>query len=81
MPPFNSMGANEFIADVTHEGAVDFISGCDLWPFAEMNIWYHTLNCGYMTAFAGETDFPCLTDARVGGWPLLCAAYCSSTRG
>jgi hypothetical protein len=67
MPPFNSMGANEFIADVTHEGAVDFISGCDLWPFAEMNIWYHTLNCGYMTAFAGETDFPCLTDACVGG--------------
>jgi hypothetical protein len=67
MPKFNSMGANEFIADVTHDGAIDFISGCDLWPFAEMNIWYHTLNCGYMTAFAGETDFPCLTDACVGG--------------
>jgi hypothetical protein len=67
MPPFNSMGANEFIADVTHEGAIDFISGCDLWPFAELNIWYHTLNCGYRTAFAGETDFPCLTDACVGG--------------
>lgn len=67
IPPFNSMGANEFIADVTHEGLVDFISGCDLWPFAELNIWYHTLNCGYMTAFAGETDFPCLTDACVGG--------------
>jgi hypothetical protein len=67
MPPFNSMGANEFIADVTHEGVIDFISGCDLWPFAELNIWYHTLNCGYRTAFAGETDFPCLTDACVGG--------------
>lgn len=67
MPPFNSMGANEFIADVTHEGLVDFISGCDLWPFAELNIWYHTLNCGYRTAFAGETDFPCITDACVGG--------------
>lgn len=67
MPPFNSMGANEFIADVTHDGVIDFISGCDLWPFAELNIWYHTLNCGYKTAFAGETDFPCLTDACVGG--------------
>ncbi|MEG9436358.1 CehA/McbA family metallohydrolase [Edaphobacter sp. HDX4] len=67
MPPFNSMGANEFIADVTHEGKIDFISGCDLWPFAELNIWYHTLNCGYRTAFAGETDFPCLTDSCVGG--------------
>lgn len=67
IPPFNSMGANEFIADVTHPGLVDFISGCDLWPFAELNIWYHTMNCGFDTAFAGETDFPCLTDACVGG--------------
>lgn len=67
IPPFNSMGANEFIADVTHPGLIDFISGCDLWPFAELNIWYHTLNCGFDTAFAGETDFPCLTDHSVGG--------------
>jgi len=67
MPSFNSMGANEFIADVTHDSVIDFISGCDLWPFAELNIWYHTLNCGYGTAFAGETDFPCITDACVGG--------------
>ena len=67
MPPFDSMGANEFIADVTHDGLVDFISGCDTRPFAELNIWYHTLNCGYRTAFVGETDFPCLSDERVGG--------------
>ncbi|MBS1815237.1 MAG: CehA/McbA family metallohydrolase [Acidobacteria bacterium] len=67
MPPFNSSGANEYIVDVTQEGIIDFISGCDLWPFAEMNIWYHTLNCGFRTAFAGETDFPCLTDECVGG--------------
>ena len=67
VPPFNSMGANEFIADVTQPGIIDFISGCDLWPFAELNIWYHTMNCGFDTAFAGETDFPCLTDACVGG--------------
>ena len=67
MPPFDSMGANEYIADVTHEGLVAFISGCDTRPFAELNIWYHTLNCGYRTVFAGETDFPCLSDERVGG--------------
>lgn len=67
IPPFNSMGANEFIVDVTHPGVIDFISGCDLWPFAELNIWYHTLNCGFKTAFAGETDFPCITDECVGG--------------
>lgn len=67
IPPFDSMGANEFIADVTQPGLIDFISGCDLWPFAELNIWYHTMNCGFDTAFAGETDFPCLSDACVGG--------------
>jgi hypothetical protein len=67
IPPFDSMGANEYIADVTHEGLVAFISGCDTRPFAELNIWYHTLNCGFRTAFVGETDFPCLTDERVGG--------------
>jgi hypothetical protein len=67
IPPFDSSGANEFIADVTQERLVDFISGCDTRPFAELNIWYHTLNCGFRTAFVGETDFPCLTDERVGG--------------
>jgi len=67
MPRFDSSGANEYIADVTHENCVDFISGCDLWPFAELNIWYHTLNCGFRVSFAGETDFPCITDEHVGG--------------
>ena len=35
-------------------------------PFAELNIWYHTLNCGFRTTFTGETDFPCISDERVG---------------
>lgn len=67
IPPFDSMGANEYIADVTHEGLIAFVSGCDTRPFAELNIWYHTLNCGFRTTFVGETDFPCLSDERVGG--------------
>jgi hypothetical protein len=29
-------------------------------------MWYHTLNCGYRTRLSGETDFPCITDYRVG---------------
>jgi hypothetical protein len=66
MPPFDGIGANEFIVDVTHD-AVDFISALDT-PYAhELNIWYHTLNCGFRTRVAGETDFPCITDERVGG--------------
>ena len=66
MPPFNSIGANEYIVDVTHD-VVDFISAADT-PFVyELNIWYHTLNCGFRTRISGETDFPCITDARVGG--------------
>ena len=29
-------------------------------------MYYHTLNCGFKTRLSGETDFPCITDARVG---------------
>ena len=66
MPPFDGIGANEYVVDVTHD-AVDFISACDT-PYAhELNIWYHTLNCGYRARISGETDFPCISDERVGG--------------
>jgi hypothetical protein len=67
MPAFNSFGANEYLVDIAQGDFVDFISGCDLWPFAELNIWYHALNCGFRNSFAGETDFPCLSDEHVGG--------------
>jgi hypothetical protein len=65
-PLFNSIGANEYIVDVTHD-AVDFISAVDTPFLSELNIWYHTLNCGFTTRISGETDFPCITDGRVGG--------------
>jgi hypothetical protein len=77
VPPYNSIGANEYVVDVTHlvdgpDGievpAVDFISTGDTWPIAELNMWYHTLNCGFRTRISGETDFPCITGARVGVW-------------
>src|SRR4051794_39361828 len=32
----------------------------------ELNMWYHTLNCGYRTRISGETDFPCIYGERVG---------------
>jgi hypothetical protein len=66
VPAFDGIGANEFIVDVTHEGAVDFISAADTpYPW-ELSIWYHTLNVGFRTRISGETDFPCITDDRVG---------------
>jgi hypothetical protein len=65
VPAFDGIGANEYIVDVTHD-ACDFISAADT-PFAwEMNIWYHTLNCGFTTRISGETDFPCISGERVG---------------
>ena len=65
MPPFDGIGANEFIVSVT-EGLPDFISTVDT-PYAwELNIWYHTLNAGYRTRISGETDFPCIYDSKVG---------------
>ena len=65
VPPMNGIGANEYIVDVTHD-AVDFISAVDTPYVWELNIWYHTLNCGFRTKLSGETDFPCIFGQRVG---------------
>lgn len=66
IPPFDGIGANEYIVDVTHPNTVDFISAGDTPYIWELNIWYHTLNAGFRTRLSGETDFPCITDRRVG---------------
>jgi hypothetical protein len=75
VPPFDGIGANEYIVDVTHEvpgpdgrlvPAVDFISTVDTPYVWELNIWYHTLNVGFRTRISGETDFPCIYGERVG---------------
>ena len=65
MPAFDGIGANEYIVDVVHD-ACDFISAVDTPIIWELNIWYHTLNCGYETRISGETDFPCIYGERVG---------------
>jgi hypothetical protein len=66
MPGFDGIGANEYIVDVTYPNTVDFISTMDTpYPW-ELNIWYHTLNVGFRSRISGETDFPCITDERVG---------------
>ena len=75
IPPYDSIGANEYIVDVTHNvpgpdgelvPAVDFMSLVDTPPIWELNMWYHTLNCGFRTRVSGETDFPCIYGERVG---------------
>jgi hypothetical protein len=66
VPGFDGIGANEYIVDVTLPNAVDFISAVDTPYVWELNIWYHTLNLGFRTRIAGETDFPCIYDSRVG---------------
>jgi len=65
MPPFDSIGANDYIVTVT-AGLVDFISAVNTTPAAELNIWYHTLNAGFRTRISGETDWPCFYDQNVG---------------
>ena len=62
---FDSVGANEYIVTVAHD-AVDFLAVGDTPPLWELNIWYHTLNCGFRTRIIGESDFPCIYDERVG---------------
>jgi hypothetical protein len=75
VPPFDGIGADEYVADVTHEvegpdgkmvPAVDFLSLVDTPSVWELNIWYHTLNAGFRTRVSGETDFPCIYGERVG---------------
>lgn len=65
VPKFDGIGANEYVVDVVHD-AVDFISTVDTPAPWELNIWYHTLNCGYRCRISGETDFPCIYGERVG---------------
>jgi len=65
IPPFDGIGANEYIMAVTH-GVVDVLSTVDTpYPW-ELNIWYHALNLGYRTRISGETDFPCIYGEKVG---------------
>jgi hypothetical protein len=61
----DGIGANEYLVDVAH-GQCDFISTVDTPANWELNIWYHTLNCGYRCRISGETDFPCIYGERVG---------------
>ncbi len=75
VPPFNGIGANEYIMDVTHEvpgpdgklvPAVDFLSTVDTPYVWELNMWYQTLNVGFRTRISGETDYPCIYGEKVG---------------
>jgi hypothetical protein len=75
VPPFDGIGADEYIVDVTHElpgpdgkplPAVDFLSMVDTPYVWELNMWYQTLNVGYRTRISGETDFPCIYGEKVG---------------
>ncbi|MFO1020870.1 MAG: CehA/McbA family metallohydrolase [Planctomycetales bacterium] len=65
MPPFNGIGANEYIVTVAHD-VCDFISAVDTPAIWELNVWYHTLNCGFRCKISGETDFPCIYGEKVG---------------
>ncbi|MFO1095487.1 MAG: CehA/McbA family metallohydrolase [Planctomycetaceae bacterium] len=65
MPAFDGIGANEYIVTVAHD-ACDFISAVDTPAVWELNVWYHTNNCGYRAKISGETDFPCIYGERVG---------------
>lgn len=65
VPKMDWIGANEYIVTVAHD-AVDFFSAGDTPAPWELNMWYHTLNCGFKPRLSGETDYPCITDDRVG---------------
>jgi hypothetical protein len=65
LPKMDGIGANEYVVTVT-QNLVDFYSAGNTPAPWELNMWYHTLNCGFTTRLSGETDFPCIFDERVG---------------
>jgi len=65
LPKMDGIGANEYIVTVT-QGLIDFYSAGDTPPLWELNMWYHTLNCGFRPRISGESDFPCIYDERIG---------------
>src|SRR5262249_32408773 len=65
IPELNSVGAQEIFVTVP-QGICDFISAMDTARLAEWNCWYHLMNCGFSLKVSGETDFPCMSGARVG---------------
>lgn len=65
LPRMDGIGANEYVVTVT-QNAVDFYGVGDTPIPWELNMWYHTLNCGFRPRIGGETDYPCVFDERVG---------------
>jgi hypothetical protein len=65
IPEMNGVGAMEVVVSVPL-GVCDFISSMDTPRIAELNMWYHLLNCGFPLKVSGETDFPCMSGLRVG---------------
>ncbi|MDX1968597.1 MAG: CehA/McbA family metallohydrolase, partial [Planctomycetaceae bacterium] len=65
MPPFDGIGANEYVVTAAN-GVCDFISAVDTPSIWELNVWYHTLNCGVRSRISGETDLPCIYGDKVG---------------
>jgi hypothetical protein len=65
IPEMNGIGAQEVCVS-TAMHVCDFISAMDTQRVPEWNCWYHILNCGYPLKVSGETDFPCISDSRVG---------------
>jgi hypothetical protein len=65
IPELNSVGAQEIFV-TTAQGLCDFISAMDTARVPEWNCWYHLMNCGFPLKVSGETDFPCMSGARVG---------------
>jgi len=64
IPRLFGIGANEAVVDVAN-GYCDFLAGGESPPVADLNLWYHLLNCGFRLPMIGETDFTA-GNARAG---------------
>src|SRR5207302_4710052 len=65
IPEMDGIGAQE-ICVTSAQGLCDFISAMDTARVPEWNCWYHIMNSGFPLKASGETDFPCVSQSRVG---------------
>lgn len=75
IPECDGIGGNELVVQLAQElpdetgrmvPAVDFVSAVDTPHVWELSVWYHALNAGFRTRLAGESDWPCIYEDRIG---------------
>ena len=73
IPPMDGNGTQEGIMDAAH-GVIDFLSGGDTNPVAELNAWYHMRELRHPHGDGRRNRLPVHLGRPRRPWPQLCPA-------